>query len=220
MDEEPMHAARLKSVEFEDAFSRGGGGGGVMPETRSRDRAGDAALLQRIGAGDESALEAFHKTYADVLYGVAVRLMHSEHDAREILVEAFLKIWDRASSYDPRLSSPLTWAVMQLRSLCFDRMRRIHRYADRIDRARAANECLALHGMDGHARYRELREQVENALARLPENERECVILAVFSEMTHEEVAGALSQPAGTIKSRLRRGMDKLRTLLRDALQR
>jgi RNA polymerase sigma-70 factor (ECF subfamily) len=220
MDEEPMHAARLKSVEYEDVFSRGGGGSGAVPEARSRDRAGDAALLQRIGAGDESALEAFHKSYADVLYGVASRLMHSEQDAREILVEVFLKIWDRASSYDPRLSSPLTWAVMQLRGLCIDRMRRIHRYADRVDRARAANECLSLQGIDGNVRYRELREQVENALALLPETERECVILAVFSEMTQEEVASALSQPTGTIKSRLRRGMDKLRTLLRDALKR
>ncbi|HEX2747922.1 MAG TPA: sigma-70 family RNA polymerase sigma factor [Verrucomicrobiales bacterium] len=220
MEGEPMHAARLKFVECEDAFSRGGGGSGGVPETRGRDRARDALLLQRIGAGDESALEAFHKAYADVLYGVAARLMHSEHDARELLVEVFLKIWDRASSYDPRLSSPLTWAVMQLRSLCIDRMRRIHRYADRIDRARAAAECLPFHGVDGDVRYHELREQVENALALLPESERECVVLAVFSEMTHEEVAGTLSQPAGTIKSRLRRGMDKLRTLLRDALHR
>jgi RNA polymerase sigma-70 factor (ECF subfamily) len=220
MEEELMHGARLKSVECADAFSRGAGGGGSVPETRTRDRTEDAVLLQRIGAGDESALEAFHKAHADVLYGVASRMMHSEHDAREILVEAFLKIWDRACSYDPRLSSPLTWAVMQLRSLCIDRMRRIHRYADRIDRAQAAMECLPIHGTVSDVRYHELREQVENALARLPENERECVILAVFSEMTHEEVAGALSQPAGTIKSRLRRGMDKLRTLLRDALHR
>lgn len=213
-----MYAPRLKSVDCEDAFSTGGGGGGAVVQTKARDRAGDAALLQRIGAGDESALEAFHKAYADVLYGVAARLMHSEHDAREILVEAFLKIWERASSYDPRLSSPLTWAIMQLRSLCLDRMRRIHRYADRIDRARAAMECLSLRDTDGDARYRQLREQVENALALLPETERECVVLAVFSEMTHDEVAGALAQPPGTIKSRLRRGMDKLRTLLRDAL--
>ncbi len=177
----------------------------------------DALLLQRIGVGDESALEAFHNAHAATLFAIASQLLFSGEDARDVLQETFVKIWKKAGTYDSRLASPLTWATMQLRSLCLDRMRRIHRYSDRVARLRAATEILPQHDGGTDFLMHELRDRVKTAMSALPGNERQCVMLAVFSEMTHEEVAGALSQPIGTIKSRMRRGMEKLRTLLGNA---
>jgi RNA polymerase sigma-70 factor, ECF subfamily len=210
-------SARLKSVEWNDAAIPIGAGGGGVAGMPLRDHAGDMALLQRMAARDESALEAFHRRHADALYAVASRMLFSDHDANEVLQDVFLKIWDKASSYDPRLAAPLTWATMLLRSLCLDRMRRVHRYADRIARARAMADGAPLHDEAQPIFYRDLHERVSAAMAVLPELERQCVMLAVFSEMTHEEVATTLGQPAGTVKSRLRRGLEKLRTILRHA---
>ncbi len=179
----------------------------------------DIFLMQRISTGDESALESFYTAHGQELFAVASRMLYSEQDARDVLQECFLKIWDKAANYDARLASPLTWAVMQMRSLCIDRMRRIHRYTNRIDRLRADAQGLPGHDDGQDFLLRDLHERVHDALSTLPDTERQCVLLAVFSEMTHEEVAGALEQPVGTVKSRLRRGMEKLRTILGNAYE-
>lgn len=206
---------RPRSLDREEAAPTLAGGGNTVA-VHALER--DMALMQRIGTRDESALESFYHAHGQALFAIASQMLFSEQDARDVLQECFLKIWDKAATYDARLASPVTWAVMQLRSLCIDRMRRIHRYTARIERLRSIPGALPSHDEGGFL-LRELHDRVQLALGDLPDAERQCVMLAVFSEMTHEEVAGTLAQPIGTVKSRLRRGMEKLRTTLRNAYE-
>ena len=177
------------------------------------------ALIKRMSVGDQSALSAFYDRLSPTLFGLALRILKDEMESEDVLQDAFLYIWNKASTYKPELSSPFSWAVMIVRNKAIDRLRSRHRVEKIVERA---TEEFS-HTLDFDAQsaeepfFREQRGLVRLALTKLPEEQRQALNLAFFGGLTHEEIAVHLKTPAGTIKSRIRRGLLDLRNLVEEA---
>ncbi len=178
----------------------------------------DADLLLRTAAGDEAAFGQLYDRFAPGLYSVVLRMVRDEREAEDILQDGFSHIWRRASTYDPARSGAFTWAVMVLRNKAIDRLRVRMRIERTLEKATAefrhfpdADDAAAL-----EPQMREQRALVRKALTQIPDEQREAVQLAFFTGLTHEEIAGQLNAPLGTVKARIRRGLLRLRDFLKE----
>ena len=174
-------------------------------------------LIERMAAGDEAALAAFYQDFAPTLYGLALKMMKDEKEAEDVLQEGFIYIWRKAAAYNPQLNSPFGWAVMIVRNKAIDRIRsrrRVERIVERVTvefshfadaDERSADEPV----------FSEQRAIVRAGLAHIPEEQRQAIELAFFSGLTHEEIAAHLATPLGTIKARIRRGLIRMRDLVK-----
>jgi len=176
----------------------------------------DITLLQQIAAGDQSAFSVFYDRFSGVLFSFIVRIVRSEAESEDILQEVFWQIWSKASSYRPDLGSPFSWSVTIARRKAIDRLRSLSRHLDRIEEARTARteDDVALPTGGDALDAKSAANAVRTALTELPPEQRRAVQLAFFDGLTHVEIATALDAPIGTIKARIRRGMEKLRTPL------
>ncbi|MBC8127732.1 MAG: sigma-70 family RNA polymerase sigma factor, partial [Gloeobacteraceae cyanobacterium ES-bin-144] len=167
--------------------------------------------------GDHNALSAFYDRFSPTLSEVALRTLKDGMESEDVLQDAFLCIWNKASTYNPALGSPSLWAVRIVRNKAIDRLRSRQRLKRIVDRT--AEEFSHLDS-DAHSAeepfFREQRRLVRLALTKLPEEQRQALNLAFFGELTHAEIAAQLNIPAGTIKSRIRRGLLVLRGLIAD----
>ncbi len=173
----------------------------------------DAELLHAIARGDESALAALYDRYDSILLGLLLRILHSRAEAEDVLQEVFIQIWQRAANFDEARGRGFTWLVTLARSRAIDRLRSLN------SRQRAADASLReVNGSVGDASedayHAEQREIVRDALAQIPEEQRRALLLAYFEGLTQSEIAARLGQPLGTVKTRMRSGMAKLRDLL------
>jgi RNA polymerase sigma-70 factor (ECF subfamily) len=177
----------------------------------------DAELLHAIARGDEQALASLYDRYRLILFGLVLRILHSRDEAEDVLQELFLQVWKRASDFDEARGRPFTWLVTLARSRAIDRLRSLGS-RDRVatEAAREAPEAWA-NAVDDAIRS-EQSEIVRTALAELPEEQRRALLLAYFEGLTQTEIAARLGAPLGTVKTRMRAGMMKLRELLRDQM--
>jgi RNA polymerase sigma-70 factor, ECF subfamily len=176
----------------------------------------DRALLLAVAQRDEPAFAALYDRFSVPAFSMVVRIVGSRAEAEEVLQEAFWQVWQRASDYRPELGSPFCWIITVARRKAIDRLRANARHRQRIDdaqRARADDDFIVSTAMD-HAAAGERRSQVQAALAKLNVDERRAIALAFFDGLTHDEIAGALRAPVGTIKARIRRGLLKLKPSL------
>jgi|JI6StandDraft_1071083.scaffolds.fasta_scaffold02081_11 RNA polymerase sigma-70 factor (ECF subfamily) len=180
----------------------------------------DVALLQRMGAGDEEAMGQFYDRHGACLYGLALKMLRDEQDAQDVLQDTLITLWNKASRYDPELSSPLSWAVMVLRHRAIDLMRSSERRKKKLERSQA--EFLLSADVDdlsaGEPLRRELRQTVREALSILRPEQRRVLDLAFFSDMSHTEIAERLRLPLGTVKTVIRRSLIELRHQLLPAI--
>lgn len=171
-------------------------------------------------AGDERALAELYDRYSESMYSLALALLGELADAEEVVADAFLRLW-RASDYDAQRGSVGAYLAVVTRSNALDLLRRKRRRG-RAEEARAAidPEGLVLPVADpGDDPEESLevsrkRARVREALGALSEKQRTVIGLAYFGGYTHSEIAERLSEPLGTVKSRLRDGMKKLRDVL------
>jgi RNA polymerase sigma-70 factor (ECF subfamily) len=179
----------------------------------------EAWLLAQTGAGDRGAFRLLYARYSAPLLSLGVRLVGNLGDAEEMLQDAFVKIWRNAASYDSRKSRPFTWAVTIMRRTCIDHLRRRRHLAPTAPLPDEPAEMAAGAGDPTRlaAESREASERVLGAIAAAPPNQRRALELALFSGMTHPEIARQLEQPVGTVKSWIRRGLLELRAKLKDS---
>jgi RNA polymerase sigma-70 factor (ECF subfamily) len=178
----------------------------------------EACLLAQAGVGDREAFRQLYARYSAPLLSLAVRLVGNLGEAEELLQDAFVKIWRNAASYDPRKSRPFTWAVTVTRRTCIDHLRKRQRLPVTTPLAddESAADRAAGDAVRNSAEAREDSERLRGALAEAPPKQRQALELALFSEMTHVEIAERLEQPVGTVKSWIRRGLLDLRTTLEE----
>jgi RNA polymerase sigma-70 factor (ECF subfamily) len=180
----------------------------------------DVALFQRMGVGDAEAMDLFYDRHSSCLYGLALKMLRDEQDAQDVLQDTLITIWNKASNYDPGLSSPLSWAVMVLRHKAIDIMRSSERRQKKLERTQAEFWCSS--DMDdfsaGEPLRRELRQTVRQAMARLRPEQRCVLDLAYFSDLSHTEIAERLRLPLGTVKTVIRRSLIELRQQLQTAI--
>ena len=172
-----------------------------------------ATLVQSIAAGDQLALHALYERAHRVVFTLIMRITANRETAEELTIDVFHDVWRRASRYDAANGTVLGWIMNQARSRAIDRLR----FESRKKRSHGGDvQPLAEVAADPRD-VLELREQGESlraALAVLTPDERQAIETTFFAGLTHAEAAARLNQPLGTIKTRIRSGLHKLRHAL------
>jgi len=179
----------------------------------------DVTLLRRIALRDAAAMSVFYDRHSACLYGLALKMLRDEQDAQDVLQDALITLWNKAASYDPGLSSPLSWAVMVLKHKAIDLMRSSERRQKRLERSRT--ELWISGDVDdlsaGEPLRREQHQAVRQALDLLQPKQRRLLDLAFFSDLSHSEIATRLNLPLGTVKTVIRRSLIEMRSFLQPA---
>jgi len=187
---------------------------------RPQSDAEDAALVRAVAAGDERAFASLYDRYSSILFGLLLRILHSRAEAEDVLQEVFLQIWQQARSFDDSRGRAFTWLVTLARSRAIDRLRAVDS-RERAARRSAEDAPPVGEGeefADDAAERSERAEVVRGALAELPEEQRQVLLLAYLDGMSQSEIAAAKGQPLGTVKTRTRAGLKKLSEVLRARL--
>ncbi len=172
------------------------------------------ALVRAIAAGDEVALHALYERAHRPVYTFIVRMTANRETAEELTVDVFHDLWRRASHYDPANGTVLGWIMNQARSRAIDRLRfdqRKKRVAPSGDEPALLTETADPHEL---LAFKQQGEILRGALTSLTQDERQAIESAFFSELTYSEVAARLEVPLGTVKTRIRSGLQKLRKVL------
>jgi RNA polymerase sigma-70 factor (ECF subfamily) len=171
-----------------------------------------------MGEGEVDALEVLYDRYARVVYSFAVRIVADSQVAEEVLQEAFTRSWQQASRFEFSRGSVVSWLLSITHNLAIDEVRKRQRRPQRAD---LVDVTTVLQGqadtavdVEEAAEAAETRERIRLAMARLPETQRVVIELAYFRGLTQREIAALLNEPLGTIKTRMRLGMQKLKEYL------
>jgi RNA polymerase sigma-70 factor (ECF subfamily) len=179
----------------------------------------DRALVARIERRDADALRELYDRYGARLNGLASRILGDTGEAEEVLQEVFLYVWRAASSFDGSRGSVLAWLLVATRSRSIDRLR--SRRAGRPGSTRPledAPEAASSDDVEGGLAGREWEALCRKAISELPEDQRRALELAYFEGLTQQEIAERTRTPLGTVKTRVRLGLMKLRERIRPYL--
>ncbi len=177
----------------------------------------DSELLRATANGDHGSLAQLHQRYSGVLTATAFRVLNNARDAEEVVQEAFVQIWEKAAVYDPSRGKPLTWAMTLTRNKAIDRLRRVqrrNRLHEDIEQEAQIWDRIADTDSSDEAVAHETQAMVRSAVIQLSDAQRRAIELAFFGGLTQNEIAERLSEPLGTVKARIRRGMMKLRQII------
>ena len=177
-------------------------------------KSSDQVLLERVAGKDSQALADLYDRYAAVALALAGRILGDRSEAEDVLQIVFTRIWKDAARYDPAKGSPTSWILSWVRNGAIDRLRR-----------REALQRATLHSIDhapgGHGGSQghddpsaEERERLKKAVSSLPADQRQVIELAYFEGLSQTQIAQRLGEPLGTVKTRVRLGMNKLRQAL------
>jgi RNA polymerase sigma-70 factor (ECF subfamily) len=179
------------------------------------DRISDEALVSAMAAGDEHALQMLNRRYGHALGVVAERILRDKTDAEEVAADVLWQLWRDASRFDRGRGSVGAWIMMMVRSRAIDRLRARN---SRLPRDAEQGEAPLSDDPSNRIHSAERRRKVERALTTLNESERDLLHLAYFSDLSQSEIAGHTGLPLGTVKSRMRSGLIRLRDALRGSI--
>ena len=186
----------------------------------------DHHLVGRMSEGEDAALGELYDRYGKTLYALALAIVREPADAEEVVVDAFGQAWRQAGAFDPLRGSVGAWLATIARSRALDTVRargrraRAHERAAQLSDEGLATPVAALGPDPARSAERgEARRLVAEALAGLPEPQRVAIELAYFEGLSQSEIAARLAEPLGTVKTRMRAGMEKLRGLLSPLLE-
>ena len=175
-------------------------------------------LLGRVAIGDRQALRAVYELSAAKLFGLALRITGKRDLAEDVVQESFVSIWHHACDYRPQLAAPMTWMTTIVRNRALDALRRTA--AARLASATPLDDAPESDLADATAGPAELAQASQQAralnrcLQRLEHGQRQAIVLAYLQDMSHSELAERMHAPLGTVKSWIRRGLERLRACL------
>jgi RNA polymerase sigma-70 factor (ECF subfamily) len=178
-----------------------------------------AALVAQMAQGRQEALAALYDETSPILNGLLRRMLEKVEDAEEVLLDVYLKAWKNAAAYSEKRGSVQAWLVIMARNAAIDRIRQ-HRSQPRVIGLESDNSINPEAPDDSpevQSAAVQRQRQIQAVLAQLPAEQRQAVELAFFGGLTHFELAEKLGEPLGTVKSRIRMGLIRLRTLLEEA---
>jgi RNA polymerase sigma-70 factor, ECF subfamily len=188
-----------------------------MTGGRSAREAEWSSYVRRCAESDQSALGALYDESSRHVYGVALSVLRDPADAEEVTLDVYSQVWRSAAVYSSQRGSVVAWLLTLARSRAIDRLRsRANRQKREEPIEESQQQTFSTTGAtpEEAAAAVQTRQRIQNALRGLPQDQREAVELAYFSGLTHSELAVHLRQPLGTIKTRIRMGMMKLRESL------
>jgi RNA polymerase sigma-70 factor, ECF subfamily len=179
----------------------------------------DRALIARIERRDAAALGELFDLYGPRLNGVAARILGDTSEAEDVLQEVFVYVWRAAATFDGRRGSVLAWLLVATRSRAIDRLRASRSGTrGRLRPLDGAPEAASSEDIEGGVAGREWETLCRSALRELPEDQRRALELAYFEGLTQQEIAERTRTPLGTVKTRVRLGLMKLRERIRPYL--
>ena len=189
----------------------------ASPATDAR-TAALAELLAQVGMGSQKAFATFYAKTSAHLYGVALRILKDSSAAEEILQETYVSVWHHAGSYDATRSQPLTWLTSIVRNRCLDQLRR--RELDTVTLTSEDEDAPELDLPSDEPSPAESllvgaeAQSVRDCVETLEAGQKQAIALAFFQGLSHGELAVQLREPLGTVKSWVRRGLEKLKRCL------
>jgi len=177
----------------------------------------DIELMRRIAQADQAALSTLYQRYGAVIYSLALRVLQNTGLAEEVTQDVFLEVWNRPQIWDPGKGRLSSWMLTIARYTAIDRLRKDQRRPEATttpldDLA----ERLSIIGQTDDALWQD-GQMLRSLMQQLPSEQAEVIDLAFFQGLTHSELAQTLNLPLGTIKTRVRLGLRKLRGLWNDA---
>ncbi|HZN54816.1 MAG TPA: sigma-70 family RNA polymerase sigma factor [Candidatus Polarisedimenticolaceae bacterium] len=173
----------------------------------------DFALMDAIAGRDQGALAALYDRHSGVVLGACLRILRDRGEAEEVTGDVFIEVWDRASRYDPARGHPVAYLLNLARSRAIDRLRsqgrRTRLFVEPEPRERASDDDPLVDSMTA-----QMRAHLDRALAALAPGQKRALELAYFDGMSHSEIASALGEPLGTVKTRIRQGLLRMRETL------
>lgn len=181
-----------------------------MTAQQDADRKQLADWLSAVGRGDEKAFAQIYQHSSSKLFGVCLRMLHQRSQAEEILQEAFVTIWERASRFDPGRASAMTWMITVTRNKAIDSLRK-RRETTPIEYVDLESDAPS---PGSEAEHSQQRQRIEQCLDELQSKHKAAVREAFFSGLTYKQLAARCKVPLGTMKSWIRRSLVQLKTCL------
>lgn len=195
----------------------------VSPDEALYSGLDDEELMQRLTYRDLTAYRTLYVRYSNLVYSAALRIVRDPHVAEDMVQEVFLRLWRKPDSYTPARGKLATWLTSVTRNRAVDEVRsRRRRYRHEAASPEEQERDFPGPEDDDPAITAELADQrrlILTAMSQLPEEQRQTIELAYFGGFTQQEIAERLQQPLGTVKTRIRLGMQKLRAALTPALK-
>ena len=178
----------------------------------------DPTLLSRVAKGDHQAFSQLYDQSSTLLFTLAVRILGNHEEAAELLQDVYFEVWRKVSRYDVGRGTPIAWLITLTKSRALDRLRtrtaRGHHATESVE-AKAAVQLTEERPSPFETKAdQELRTAVLTAVEGLPQAQQQAIELAYYEGLSHTEIASRLNQPLGTVKTRIKLGMSKLREVL------
>jgi RNA polymerase sigma-70 factor (ECF subfamily) len=188
--------------------------------TSKAERLADEELMPLIGEKDPNAFEVFYDRHGGVAYSLAYRIVGERGAAEDVTQEAFISIWRSGARYDAARGSVRTWMLGIVRNRAIDFLRSKAGRAPKLDfdDDSILEHRPAAEQTESEALQRETAQEVRGALGELPGEQAKVIQLAYFGGFSHSEIAGMLGVPLGTVKGRMRLGLEKIRGELAEGL--
>jgi len=178
-------------------------------------RQADQASLARVARGDQLAFAELYDRHARLVFSLALRILHERADAEDVVQEVFAQVWAQAGRYDASRGAVAAWMLMLTRSRAIDRLRARRARPETAAESETAENVADLSAtQDLELLSAEQVGRLQRALKDLPEAQRTALELAYYEGLTHAEVAQRLAEPLGTVKTRIRQAVIKLREAL------
>jgi RNA polymerase sigma-70 factor, ECF subfamily len=187
----------------------------VLGSPAAEGRQAEQAALARIARGDQTVFAELYDRHARFVYSLALRILQDGADAEDIVQEVFAQIWAQAGRYDASRGSVAAWMLMLTRSRAIDKLRSKRARPEAATEANAAESVIdAAAGQDMELLSAEQVARLQRALKELPDAQRTALEFTYYEGLTHVEVAARLGEPLGTVKTRIRQAVMKLREAL------
>jgi RNA polymerase sigma-70 factor, ECF subfamily len=178
----------------------------------------DDQLVQRMSQGDVDALDVLYDRYARAVFSFAVRIVRDGRIAEEVLQEAFMRSWQQSGRFELNRGNYASWLLSITHNLAIDEVRKSQRRPQKADMVDITDvlrsEVDTSANIEEAAEATELRGVIRDAMSQLPDAQRRVIELAYFEGLSQREIAAFLNEPLGTIKTRMRLGMQKLKDVL------